>query len=544
MRANSVEQFRAQPTVVGAVRRYGTMVVLAALLGAVLGVGYSLVQTEVYRATATVTAPQQVLAEGVATDQGLDGQVVLLQSEEVARRAVRIVNRTLGGRVVGLGDFSGDTSALEVTPPEGTTPGAYGATIITVSYTGPSARIAQVAANAVLHAFEDLRYVALRAQGRATLAGIDEAIQNTENHRQRRRLFNQRTQAEIDLQANLASEPTIAWAVRPQQPINGNSKLLGGVGLIMGSIAGAALAFLLASRRRSFDGPLGAEALYAAPLLGEIPKPEPAKPMPGVARTADPLPMATDPLSPVAEACRFVARPLENQGTERTDRTVALVSPRDGGGRSAVVANVALALAESGSRVLAVDADDRAELTGLLRPDKRTADGFQQVLAGRRATADCAGPSSVHDGVEVLWSGPPLSDRLTGRGYAQAVRKVLDEVRGSFDVVLIDCPGVLRRAEATELLEASDAVAVVVDAEDPIEDHAELVERLSLTSTEVRGYVYCSEPPPVRFVDYVRSRVAARLAGSTRGQAGTPAPVLHAVSTEGDEAVSAGSGSG
>jgi hypothetical protein len=73
---------------------------------------------------------------------------------------------------------------------------------------------------------------------------------------------------------------------------------------------------------------------------------------------ADPLPIAADPKSPAAEAFRFTAGSVERIGTARGNRlVVAFVSTDTGSDRSSVAANVAVAVANSGATVLAVDAD-------------------------------------------------------------------------------------------------------------------------------------------------------------------------------------------
>jgi Mrp family chromosome partitioning ATPase len=72
---------------------------------------------------------------------------------------------------------------------------------------------------------------------------------------------------------------------------------------------------------------------------------------------ADPLPIAADPKSPAAEAFRLTAG-VERIGTARGNQlVVAFVSTDTGSDRSSVAANVAVAVANSGATVLAVDAD-------------------------------------------------------------------------------------------------------------------------------------------------------------------------------------------
>lgn len=537
MSAVSAEQFRTQPTVIGAVRRYSTLVLLTAVMAAVAGVGYSLLEPEEYRATATVTVPP-LLSEGDSTDQDLDSQVVLLQSRGVAEEALRIAHRTPGGSGLRLGDLYGPQKTLEVTPPEGTTPGIYGATIITVSFTGPSGRGAQVAANAVLRSFEKLRTSTIAEQARATITGIDKAIEEADSAGQRRHLMSERTQALVAQRKDLAREPTVAWAERPEEPVNGNAKMLGGVGLMMGAVGGAGVAFALESRRKGFRGPRDAEGFYAAPVLGHIPRSQPPvnEAFPDPSRGV--LLMATDPGSPAAEAFRFTAGSLERTYPERAGcASLAFVSARRSPLRSAVVANLAVAVAEGGASVLAVDADGQdGRLTAVLTWGRRTAGGFRQLLLGRSAATACIVPSWVRDDVCVLPAGHRPSARITGPAYAKAARQALAEVKSTSDLVLVDCPPVLGSAEATELVDAVDAVVVVVGADDPVEDHAALLERLSLTTTDIVGLVYCAPSAALDLAGLLRRLRSLRPPAGDRAGSwkADPSPALRAVPTDED----------
>jgi hypothetical protein len=63
--------------------------------------------------------------------------------------------------------------------------------------------------------------------------------------------------------------------------------------------------------------------------------------------------------------------------------------------------------------VLVVDADATDDdLTARLLPGTQAADGFEQVLAGQRALADCVQPSPLNGSVAVL--GPGALPRQRG----------------------------------------------------------------------------------------------------------------------------------
>ena len=344
--AANVDPARFEPTVFGAVRRYRILVLTMAILGMVIAVAYSLHEQKIYQAEVNVAFQPPALSQASANPgQYLDNQVLLLQSQGVAQQATNIANRELGTNVLDAGDFYGNHSSLVVNPPTTATPGGYGASIVAVSFKGPSPQIAQVGLNAVLQAYDKVVSNAITAQANATVAGIDKLISQSRNPAQQAALETQRTQVLVNEQTDLAQTPTAS--VGSTTRANGNWALDGVIGLVAGLLVGAALAYVLALRRRKIAGRQDPAVIYGVPMIAEIP-----------AFKGDLLPMADDPHSAAAEAFRFAAVSVERVRAARgTQLSLAIVSPFAGAGKSTVVANLALALAEGGTRLLVVDAD-------------------------------------------------------------------------------------------------------------------------------------------------------------------------------------------
>jgi Mrp family chromosome partitioning ATPase/capsular polysaccharide biosynthesis protein len=521
MQADNIEQGRArrgrlqgrfEPTVFGAVRRYPLMVVVIAALGAAAAVGYTFVEPPLYRAQATVTVPPTTQAQGDARNQYFDSQVLLLRSPEVAERAARIADSALNENVLDPGDFAGAEKSLEITPPEGAQPGSFGSTIVALTFTWRSARVAQVGLNAVLQAFDDARVAAIKGHADALVSGLEQAMHDSRTRGQLMDLVNQRTEVLADLQVDLANHPSFAWAAEPQFPVNGNTKRTGAIGLVVGAMLGTGLAYARAYRRRCLEDRHDPAAIYDAPLLGDIPTPGPNGMLAAVT-SPHPLPMAAAPHSPAAEAFRFTAGSVERIRAAHGDRlAVAFVSAGNHDARSTIVANVALAVAESGTPVLAVDADTATgALTSLLLPGSPTADGFDQVISGRRPVRDCVESSPLNKDITVLRAGSP-ADRTTGSTYVKAVRRMISEAKESFELVLIDSPSFLQVADAAGLVDDSDAAIVVLGADEPVRDHLTMAERLDQIGSRVAGYIYHRTGRTPRYVRRLRGRLAAWVA--------------------------------
>lgn len=515
--ADSFQPSRFEPTVFGAVRRYRIMVLAVAVAGMLAAVGYTLIQGKTYRAQVSITVPQEVSLQGQDHAQYLDSQVLLLQSPAVARQAASIANAALHSKSLAASDFSGEGSALEITPPAAGNSGVYGNSIIVVSFTWPDARIAKVGANAALRALDDVRSTVITARADALVTGIDHALQQTSSTGQRQSLLEQRTRTLLNQQIDLAHHPTAAWAVGSATAVSGGWKRPAVIGFVLGLIAGSALAYARASIGRRFADRHDPEALYGAPLIGEIPAFAAEK----TSRTGEnpaggPPAVTADPHSAVAEAFRFAAGSVERVRAERGPRlALVFVSPFAGAGKTTVVANLALAIAEGSRKVLVVDADATDDdLTTRLVPGTPATDGFEQVLAGQRALADCVQPSPFNGSVAVLGSGPATPARVRGAARSKAAGTLLAEAKASFDVVLIDSPALLQVADATELVDASDAAITVLSPNELIRDHLDMLDRLKLTGSDLVGYIYNRVPTRPQLSHYLRNPASARANGS------------------------------
>jgi capsular exopolysaccharide synthesis family protein len=140
---------------------------------------------------------------------------------------------------------------------------------------------------------------------------------------------------------------------------------------------------------------------------------------------------------------------------------LAVTSSVAGEGKSTVSTNLAIALAETGARVLLVDGDLRrpsvARMLGL-----EGAAGLTTVLLGRVSAADVVQEWGLH-GLDVLPSGavPPNPTELLG---SPAMRRFLQQVRESYDHVVLDTPPLLPVADGAVLSRAADGVVLVANA--------------------------------------------------------------------------------
>jgi non-specific protein-tyrosine kinase len=198
--------------------------------------------------------------------------------------------------------------------------------------------------------------------------------------------------------------------------------------------------------------------------------------------------MLEGPAEVDAEAVRRLRSNLELANLDVNARVIMVTSSVSGEGKSVTVANLAVALARSGRRVVLVDlglrkpavgrlmgigyrpgltdvAIDRITLERALVPVRLEAAEPIKLASRSRARRDPEEPSPVGPDaagqLRVLPAGflPASPGELVG---TRAVANILEELREEADFVLVDAPPLLAVSDALTLSTRVDALLVVV----------------------------------------------------------------------------------
>jgi succinoglycan biosynthesis transport protein ExoP len=167
------------------------------------------------------------------------------------------------------------------------------------------------------------------------------------------------------------------------------------------------------------------------------------------------------PLSPIVEAYRLLRANLQFSSVDKPLHTLMVNSPGPGEGKSLTLVNLAVVMAQSGLRVVAVDAD-------LRRPVLHKVFGLPNTRGLSDAILHSNPPVGEHlqaTEVENLWvlvSGPlpPNPAELLG---SERMGAVIEELKAQVDTVLLDSPPVLAVADALILGTRVDGVLLVND---------------------------------------------------------------------------------
>jgi polysaccharide biosynthesis transport protein len=247
----------------------------------------------------------------------------------------------------------------------------------------------------------------------------------------------------------------ITDAALPTSPTGPNRSLDVAVALILGLALGIGVALVRDALDDRLRGPIDLAAQANAPVLALIPAFRTQR------RAAEErLVMVSSPTSRVAEAYRDLRTRVLQAASGRDVDTILVTSPgRED--KATVAANVAAALALSGRRVILVSADVRwgrtHELFGL-----NNGVGLTSALSGR-ATLPYAVRDTRVPGLQLLSSGPAIPDPAAML-LSPALPRLLGQLRGRADFLVIEAPPVLATADTEALADLSHMILFVGDA--------------------------------------------------------------------------------
>ena len=188
--------------------------------------------------------------------------------------------------------------------------------------------------------------------------------------------------------------------------------------------------------------------------------------LPRVSAAHPQLVALTHPKAPIAEAFGMLRTNLDFCSLDKPFKSLAVTSAVPSEGKSTVSANLAIAEALAGKRVILVDADlRRPSLYKLF--NITTATGFASVLIARDNRAgviDAALQPTMVPNLLLLPSGalpPNPAELLASRATAEVVR----ELEGRADLVIFDTPPIGQLADAVALSGQVDGTLAVVRAD-------------------------------------------------------------------------------
>ncbi|MEM7330583.1 MAG: polysaccharide biosynthesis tyrosine autokinase [Chloroflexota bacterium] len=222
-----------------------------------------------------------------------------------------------------------------------------------------------------------------------------------------------------------------------------------GLGIIMGLVLGTAVALLTENLDNTLHTVHQIETITESPTVGRIPKSDEKLK----------IIKLDNEFQSELEAFRRLRTNILATDIRMTNQAILITSAEHGDGKSTILANLAVVLAQSGRRVLVVDCDLRrpSQHDFFGASDKR---GLTNVLLGEMVYDDVV-QTTDYPRLDIVTSGslPPNPTELLG---SPQMAEFLDSIKDEYDMVLLDTPALFSVIDAAVLVPLVESVVLVV----------------------------------------------------------------------------------
>jgi capsular exopolysaccharide synthesis family protein len=275
----------------------------------------------------------------------------------------------------------------------------------------------------------------------------------------------QYTQTQLWEQTQYGSGRTIDAGQVPDTPAGPNRKLIALIGFMIGGVISVGFVVGKETYNRAVDG---SEKLrkIGYPVLATIPDigPYVQKRFNGEARietegrqVSTSWSMLIDSISPLSESYRRLHNNVIYADPDRTFQTIIVTSPKKSEGKSTVSMNLAVALAESGKKVVILDCDlRRPALHGLMGESREP--GLVELFYDDEKTSSVIKPTAA-PGVHIITSGRRINNPAAVLKSVK-MRELIEELKNRYDHVIIDTPPYGVIADAAAIMKQSDGIVL------------------------------------------------------------------------------------
>ncbi|MEN9306559.1 MAG: hypothetical protein RL173_491 [Fibrobacterota bacterium] len=267
-------------------------------------------------------------------------------------------------------------------------------------------------------------------------------------------------QLEVVKAGEVGSARVLDTSIVPTSPVRPDRGAIAGFGVVAGFLIG----FLILVGRKAFDKGIqdasSLERMTGLTVIAQIPV---SKTQVRIARNASPprLLSIVDPSDLAVESIRSLRTAVEFTLLSRRHKVLCISGLTPGVGKSFLSANLATLLAAAGKKVVLVDADLRmGQLNSIFGVN--ASPGLAELILGK---ASMESVIQSYAAIPDFWFVPcgncpgSPSELLSSPAFDSFV----GELRGRFDVVIIDTPPVLLVTDASIALRSSDHCLLILE---------------------------------------------------------------------------------
>lgn len=301
-----------------------------------------------------------------------------------------------------------------------------------------------------------------------------------------RYLLGQYQQARMQ-EMTIAPYVTILDGASPAFRIGTNLRQKVILGFLVGLLLGLGGAFFLEYLDQTIKDAADVERVVGTPVLGRIPLEAKLASASNSRHQRVVVLSQLSPDDPAVEAFRALRTNVTFVGADQPLQLIAVTSPGPGEGKSTTAVNLALILAQGGSKTLLLDGDLRRSQVhrafGLVQEP-----GLTDVLIHDAVLREAVRPE-IAERLDILPAGksPPNPAELLG---SDAMHQMVADLRRDYEYVVIDTPPSLPVTDAQVVASIADATIVVMRSGETEETAAQrAVEQLRQVRARVAGAV-------------------------------------------------------
>ena len=202
----------------------------------------------------------------------------------------------------------------------------------------------------------------------------------------------------------------------------------------------------------------------------------------------DKLITSHNPFAPVSESYRMLRTNLQFMTIDQSTQSIMVTSPNPGEGKSITAANLGVIMAQANLKTIIVDADLRRPIMHKVF-QLSNLEGLSDLIRSAEADLSSQLKETGVENLRVITSGslPPNPSEMLG---SQRMTELLQQLKESADIVILDSPPTLPVTDAVVLSSQVDGVVLVAQAKQTRRDATkQAVARLEHVGARLLGGV-------------------------------------------------------
>ncbi len=199
-----------------------------------------------------------------------------------------------------------------------------------------------------------------------------------------------------------------------------------------------------------------------------------------------------NPKSIFAESIRSIRTNLAFASLDKKMKLMINTSPEAGDGKSFVTANLAIAYAQEGKKVLLIDADlRRGRQHEIFNVMNVTSGGYSNLMLNYNEKIDFDKyiVATEEKNIDILPTGPTPPNPVELLG-SENNEKLLEKLKKKYDLIIMDCAPIIGLSDALILAKMADIRIITVSAKKTKMENLERVKKLfDQTDIKINGVI-------------------------------------------------------